>query len=117
MIVRVHVPPADTVAVPRDVVPSRTSTVLLASAVPERTTVAVFCSALSAGDVIAGAAGAVVSTKTERLAGVLSRLPARSTARTSIVCAPADSVGAYGDVQDANAAPSMLHSKRAPLGS
>src|SRR5689334_23776491 len=84
--VRVQVPPADSAAVPREVAPSKTSTVLLASAVPDKTTVAVFWSALSAGAVIAGAAGAAVSTRTRLVAGGRLVKSAGAAAREGEVC-------------------------------
>src|SRR5436190_460611 len=65
-----------------------------------------------------GAAGAVVSTVIERLAGVASALPAASVAKTSNVCDPAASAaGVNGEVQGANAAASTRHWNVAPVGS
>ena len=79
---RDQVPAAVAVVVPREAVPSKTSTVELASAVPDSVKVCVPRTALFAGAVIAGAAGACVSTVHVRVAGVASVLPAASVART-----------------------------------
>ena len=65
--------------------------------------------------VIAGAAGLVMSMLKARVAGVLSRLPAASTARTDSVCAPGLSCGVVnGFGQVVCATPSRLHSNVAP---
>ena len=85
---RDQVPPAVAVAVPREVVPSKTSTVELASAVPDSVNVCVARIAPLAGAVIAGAAGGSVSTIHVREAGVESVFPAASVARTWNVCEP-----------------------------
>ena len=87
---RDQVPPAVAVAVPRDVVPSKTSTVELASAVPDSVKVCVARTAPFAGAVIAGAPGACVSTVQVREAGVESVFPAASVARTWSVCEPCE---------------------------
>ena len=87
---RDQVPAAFAVVVPRDVVPSRISTVELASAVPDSVKVCAPRTAPFAGAVIAGAAGACVSTVQVRVAGVPSVLPAGSVARTWKVCEPCE---------------------------
>ena len=62
--------------------------------------------------VIVGVAGGVVSTLKVRLAGLASRLPAPSTARTSNVCGPWESeVSCFGEGQDAQS-PGSLESRR-----
>ena len=59
--------------------------------------------------------GAAVSTVKLRTAGTLSRLPARSKARTESVCGPWLSVDVvYGFGQTVCAAPSIAHSNLAP---
>ncbi len=55
-----------------------------------------------------------MSTVNAVWAGVVSLLPAASTARTSNVCGPSASVVVSGVVQAAKAAPSRLHSNVAP---
>jgi hypothetical protein len=55
--------------------------------------------------------GGVVSIVQVRDAGVASRLPAVSFARTANVCVPSGSVYSAGVVQAANAAPFSEHSK------
>jgi hypothetical protein len=79
---RVHTPAPLAVVVPREVAPSKTSTVEFASAVPESVTAALLWKLLSAGAVIAGGAGAVASTVNGLEAGVASGLPVGSIART-----------------------------------
>ena len=62
-----------------------------------------------------GRRGLDVSTVKLRTSGVLSRLPARSKARTDSVCGPWLSVGVvYGFGQSVCAAPSSAHSNFAP---
>ncbi len=59
--------------------------------------------------------GAVWSTVHACVAGVGSRLPAASSARTANVCAASERpVYDFGLEQSANAPPSMLHSKPGP---
>jgi hypothetical protein len=58
--------------------------------------------------------GAIESTVIVRVAGVGSGAPVTLSARTANVCEPCESVGAVnGEVQAANAALSMRHSKPA----
>lgn len=76
------------VAVPFDVPPSKTSTVLLASAFPERVTSPVLLRLLSAGLVIVGLSGGTVSTVHVRVASLGSSLSLGSVARTSKVYVP-----------------------------
>jgi hypothetical protein len=69
----------------------------------------------SGGDETIAVSGGVVSTVHVRVSGVGSALPAASVARTANVCEPSASpVEAFGEVQDVNAAPSMLQAKLAP---
>src|SRR5215218_3998380 len=117
--VLVQAPLASTCVAPLEESPeavaSNTSTVELASAVPERVMVPSVSKELSAGLVIAGASGAVVSTFQVRLAGVGSAPPAVSTALTSNVCVPsarAPSSGTLlGEAQASKVPPSSLHWK------
>jgi hypothetical protein len=94
-----------------DVAPSKTSTTLPGSAVPDTVTLPVLLTLPSAGLVMTGAAGAIVSTVHVRVAGVGSVLPAESVARTAKVWEPSPRpVYVRGDVHAVNAAPSRLHS-------
>jgi hypothetical protein len=110
-----QVPPPPVVVVPRDVAPSKTSTVALGSAVPESVMLPVLFVLPSAGLVIAGAAGGVTSTVQVRTAGVGSVLPAGSVALTSKVCPPsARALYVTPLVQDTKTPVSSLHSKLLP---
>jgi hypothetical protein len=88
VIARDQLPAASAAAVPFDVAPSKTVTVLFGSAVPVTVTVALFVSELSGGLVSSGALGGVRSTVHVVAAGVASVLPAGSVARTWNVWLP-----------------------------
>src|SRR3954462_537701 len=85
-----QVPPV-AVALPLVVAPSLSVMLAPASAVPVNVTLEDASSALSAGVENTGAAGAAVSTVKACDAGVASRLPAASLARTAKVCGPSPS--------------------------
>ena len=73
-------PPAVAVVVARCVAPSNTAILAPPSEVPETVTLLLLWSELSLGAVIAGAAGAVVSTVIRRVADAADVLPAASVA-------------------------------------
>jgi len=111
-----QLPTPDAVVVPREVGPSKISTVAPASAEPESVNEPVLLCVPSTGASIVGAAGAVVSIVHVRLAGVGSTLPAASVALTRKLCGPSERPEyVNGDEQPENAAPSRLQAKLEPL--
>src|SRR5207253_3120019 len=80
--VNVQLPTASAVVVPAATPSRKTVTVLLASAVPLTNGCMLFVLPPFTGVITTGAGGGVVSITQVKLAGVLSALPAASTART-----------------------------------
>src|ERR687897_3905687 len=92
-------PEESALVVPLEVVPSKSSTVLAASALPE-TLKEVSCNAAPLAGLSIETVGTVVSTVHSSPAGVGSVLPDASVARTWKVCLPSERpVKAFGDVQ------------------